>query len=186
MTLVRQLVSNGLNTPRARGVGRYFDAFGAILLSRPVAQYEGQVAFELNMAADPHEHGAYSYGISRTATPIEIDLRPVVHAAVDDLISGVSAATIAARFHNTMINATAAAVRIAARHLGSGRQRVVLTGGCFQNARLAEGTAVTLRADHDVYLHHRVPPGDGGIALGQAAFAAAQACAVQCERRGGR
>ena len=173
ISLVRQLVSRGLNTPRARGVGRYFDAFGAILLSRPIARYEGQVAFELNMAADPHERGAYTYGISRAITPMEIDFRPVVHAAIDDLVSGVSVAAIAARFHNTLVNATAATIRTAARHLGSGRQRVVLSGGCFQNARLAEGVAATLRSDHDVYLHRQVPPGDGGIALGQAAFAAA-------------
>jgi hydrogenase maturation protein HypF len=62
----------------------------------------------------------------------------------------------------------------AAAH-GAGRLPVVLSGGCFQNARLAESIARGLRPDFQVHLHERVPPGDGGIALGQAAVAAAKA-----------
>jgi hydrogenase maturation protein HypF len=49
---------------------------------------------------------------------------------------------------------------------------VVASGGCFQNARLAEGVSAAL-CDFDVRLHERVPPGDGGIALGQAVVARA-------------
>ena len=50
---------------------------------------------------------------------------------------------------------------------------VVLTGGCFQNALLAERTHEALLDEFHVFLHHRVPPGDGGVALGQAFVAAA-------------
>jgi hydrogenase maturation protein HypF len=48
---------------------------------------------------------------------------------------------------------------------------VVLTGGCLQNARLAEGLLGELSEAFRVYLHRQVPPGDGGIALGQAVVA---------------
>ena len=48
-----------------------------------------------------------------------------------------------------------------------GHLPVVLTGGCFQNARLAEGLKAALEPECKVYLHRQVPPGDGGIALGQ-------------------
>ena len=78
---------------------------------------------------------------------------------------------MSARFHNTLVAATAEGVRRAIRSAGS--LPVVLTGGCFQNARLAEGLAAELTKDCTVYLHNRVPPGDGGIALGQAVIAAA-------------
>jgi hydrogenase maturation protein HypF len=47
----------------------------------------------------------------------------------------------------------------------------VASGGCFQNARLAEGVRAALAPEHDVRLHAIVPPGDGGIALGQAVIA---------------
>jgi hydrogenase maturation protein HypF len=50
----------------------------------------------------------------------------------------------------------------------------VLTGGCFQNALLAERVLERLRPDFDVRLHGEVPPGDGGIALGQALVADAK------------
>jgi hydrogenase maturation protein HypF len=88
------------------------------------------------------------------------------------MIAGAAPASISARFHNTLARATAELVQRAARF--TGHLPVVLTGGCFQNARLAEGVATAL-STFPVYLHHEVPPGDGGIALGQALVADAVA-----------
>jgi hydrogenase maturation protein HypF len=52
---------------------------------------------------------------------------------------------------------------------------VCLSGGTFQNLRLVSRTAGLLReAGFEVFLHAAVPPNDGGIALGQAAIAAAR------------
>jgi hydrogenase maturation protein HypF len=79
---------------------------------------------------------------------------------------------ISARFHNTLARATGALVRRAVERTGD--LPVVLTGGCFQNALLAEATAAELEG-LSVFLHRRVPPGDGGLALGQAVVAAALA-----------
>ena len=76
---------------------------------------------------------------------------------------------IAARFHNTVAEATAALVRRVVRAVGP--LPVVASGGCFQNARLAESVRAALAPEHDVRLHAVVPPGDGGIALGQAVIA---------------
>ena len=171
---VRQMLKSRLNTPRARGVGRYFDGFGALTLARSLARYEGQVAFDFNMILDAHEARAYDYALDRSMTPMEIDLRPAVYAVVEDLLDGVRPAIISGRFHNTIIAATTSMVREAAIVLGAHpRPAVVLTGGCFQNARLAEGASAALARDYTVYLHRDVPPGDGGIALGQAVVAAA-------------
>ena len=171
---VQQMLKSRLNTPLARGVGRYFDGFGALVLARSLARYEGQIAFDFNMVLDANHSRAYHYDVDRSADPIEIDLRAAVYAVVEDLLDGVNAATISARFHNTIIAATEAMVREAATVLGAqSRPPVVLTGGCFQNARLAEGVPAALARDYEVHLHRDVPPGDGGIALGQAVVAAA-------------
>jgi hydrogenase maturation protein HypF len=173
---VRQMLAAGINTPLARGVGRYFDAFGALALGRPTIRYEGQLAFELNMAADPYERGRYPYVVDRPSGIAEIDLRPAVSPAVADLMQGVTAAVISSRFHATVVAATAEAVEGVARLMGLGpRPPVVLTGGCFQNALLAEGLQAQLASSFEVFLHRQVPPGDGGIALGQAVVAAATA-----------
>lgn len=165
---VRRMIATGLNAPLAHGVGRYFDALGAIGLAMPNARYEGQVAFLWNMAADPAERGRYAFEIKWRggSQPAEIDLRPLVRNAVTDLIEGRSPATVSAKFHNTI---AAASIEFARSILtGRGEMPVVLSGGCFQNARLAE--TMTGGLDH-VYMNRQIPPGDGGVALGQAVIA---------------
>jgi hydrogenase maturation protein HypF len=173
---VQQMLTAGLNTPAARGVGRYFDGIGALVLGRPRARYEGQIAFELNMAAAALETGTYLFDIDRSTGLVEIDLRGTVQDIVADLLTGVPPAVVSARFHNTLAAATAAVVTETARHAALGSHvPVVLTGGCFQNARLAHDVHGRLALDRRVLLHRLVPPGDGGIALGQAVIAAAAA-----------
>lgn len=169
---VRRMIARNFNTTPARGVGRYFDAIGAIVLGMPVARYEGEVAFHWNMAADDAEHGRYPIVIRDGAAPWEIDPRTIVRGVVEDLRAGRSAAAISARFHNTLAATTVEIARAAlALH---GDMPVVLSGGCFQNARLAESILDALRPEARVFMNRNVPPGDGGIALGQAFVADAK------------
>jgi hydrogenase maturation protein HypF len=170
LSVIRQMLAIGARSPLAHGCGRYFDAIGSLVLKRPESRYEGQIALEWNSVADPAEDGRYGYEIDWQASPWIIDLRGMVRAVVHDLV-GVPASLISARFHNTIVAATADAVRAAAAAYGE--LPVVLTGGCFQNPRLAEGLARALAPRFAVHLHGEVPPGDGGLALGQAVVAAA-------------
>ena len=165
---VRQMIEKRINAPRARGLGRYFDALGAIGLGMPEARYEGEVAFLWNMVADPNERGRYPVVI-REVTPWTVDLRPLVRAAVTDLLAGRSPATVSARFHNTISEVTIELSRMAL--VSRGEMPIVLSGGCFQNARLTESVLRGLSGTHRVYMNRDVPPGDGGIALGQAVVA---------------
>jgi hydrogenase maturation protein HypF len=173
LAVVARMIARGVNAPPAHGVGRYFDAFGALLLDRAASRYEGQIALELNMAADPAEIRRYEYEIDQAGTPWQIDLRPAVREAVFESLGGETVSLIAARIHNTLSAASVDVLRAMSRRVG--RLPVVLSGGCFQNARLAESIAAALEPEFRVYLHRRVPPGDGGIALGQAVVAAAKA-----------
>jgi hydrogenase maturation protein HypF len=168
---VQHMILKRIQSPIAHGAGRYFDGVGALALARPCARYEGQIALEWNVIADPAERSRYDFVIDARSTPWTIDLRSMVEGVVRDLITGTSAPTVSARFHNTFVAATAEAVRSVIRF--AGRLPIVLTGGCFQNARLTEDLAAELAGDSTVYLHNRVPPGDGGIALGQAVIAGA-------------
>jgi len=174
---VRRLLAAGVACPRARGVGRWFDVFGALGLAMPASRFEGEVATAWSNAADVTAPGTYAMAIDVEAAPWEIDPRPALRAAVADVRRGAPAATISARFHRAVVRATAGVVRAAAqRH---GRLPVVLSGGCFQNPWLAAGVARALAPESAVYRHRDVPPGDGGIALGQVLIADARtrACA---------
>jgi len=169
LAVVRQMAARGLRSPLAHGAGRYFDALGALGLERPRATYEGQVALDWNLAADEAETGSYPFELAEEGGLVQADLRPLVRGAVEDLAAGIAPGRVSARFHEAMADVAAAMVRRAVRE--HGRLPLVLTGGCFQNARLAEGVLRRLQGELDVRLHGEVPPGDGGIALGQALVA---------------
>jgi hydrogenase maturation protein HypF len=168
-SLVHQMLERDLNSPRAHGVGRYFDAFGAIGLGRPTSNYEGQVAIAWNTAARGAIGKCYPYAIDQSGSLLEIDLRQAVRAMVGDLASGAGAQETSARFHGTVI---AAAVEVSRALLDTnGALPVALSGGVFQNPLLSAGIAHELMNNTKVLRHSAVPPGDGGIALGQVLIA---------------
>jgi hydrogenase maturation protein HypF len=91
-----------------------------------------------------------------------LDWEPALRAILGDLRRGVSRRAISAAFHAGL------AATIAAVAGRIGELTVVLTGGCFQNARLTEMTVAALEAaGMTAVRHERVPPNDGGLALGQ-------------------
>jgi hydrogenase maturation protein HypF len=90
----------------------------------------------------------------------------MVREIIGDLAHGVSAGEIAAAFHNTLVEIM---VEVSLR---AKEKRVALSGGCFQNKYLTERAVRRLKEENMLpYWHQRVPPNDGGIALGQIAAA---------------
>ncbi len=173
LAVLKQLLASGFNSPWTSSAGRLFDAVAAIAGLRQHASFEGQAAMELEFAIlDVPCDESYPFSlVARPGDPKEmltIDWAPTVLALVDDVHQDVTQARISHRFHNTL------AEMIVATALRVGEGRVVLTGGCFQNRYLTERTVLGLtRAGFHPYWHQRVPPNDGGIALGQAVIAAA-------------
>lgn len=91
-----------------------------------------------------------------------VDWEPMISGILDDVRRDLPVARISAKFHNTLAEVI---VEVAKRF---GEERVVLTGGCFQNQYLTERTVRRLETEGlRPYWHQRVPPNDGGIALGQ-------------------
>jgi hydrogenase maturation protein HypF len=173
IALCRQMIAEKLNTSLAHGAGRYFDALGAIGLAATQSHFEGQVAMRWNFAADASETGCYDFALDKAGSPWLMDLRPMVRQATMDLVDHCAPAAVSARFHNTLVAATAETVRVLCQRHGT--HPVVFSGGCFQNARLTESLLAALSPEFSVYLPGQVPPGDGGLALGQALVADAVA-----------
>jgi hydrogenase maturation protein HypF len=168
IALVRQLAAKALNAPLAHGAGRWWDAMGALGLARPRSSYEGQVALEWNLAAGEAGDSGYPWQLVSGGACLQADLRPAFRAAALALVDGTEPAAVSASFHETMADVAVGMVRAADRE---GALPVVLTGGCFQNERLVEGILRRLAGERRLLRHALVPPGDGGIALGQALVA---------------
>jgi hydrogenase maturation protein HypF len=166
--VIRRMIERGINAPVTTSVGRLFDAVAAMAGVARESRFEGQAAMLLERAI----------GGLRTdeSYPLEwggaCDWRPLVEAVRKDAGDGVSAALIAAKFHNALADWILA---IAGR---TGAKQVVMSGGVFQNGYLTERAAGLLEARRiAVYTHQRVPANDGGIALGQAVLAGGSLCA---------
>ena len=183
--ILRAMLARDINSPRTSSVGRLFDAAASIAGLRHHVRFEGQAAMELEFALEgtavdesypapvvPTARAADSALPSPVAGVIDapdwaVDPAPLVRALVADVRAGAAAGVISARFHNALAEAAIAVAR------SSGLERVALSGGCFQNRYLLERTVTRLRAEgFRPAWHQRIPPNDGGIALGQVAAVA--------------
>ncbi len=171
LQVVDAMIARGIQTVETLSCGRLFDAVSSLLGIRHETTYEGQAAIELEMQAT-NATGSYPFDIE-DGEPFRIDPRPTIGAIVRDIANGNAVGEISAKFHLTMARMIADGCE--RMRAASGLGRVCLSGGTFQNLRLL-GHAVTMLRERgfEVFVHHRVPTNDGGIALGQAVIASTQ------------
>ncbi len=162
LTIIQQMLSKGVNSPITSSVGRLFDAVASITGLRQAIRFEGQAAMELEFVlAGIRCDESYTVEISE-GKPLVVDWAPMMFEIVEDLHENVAVGLISAKFHNTLAEIVLSVARIIRE------PRVVLTGGCFQNKYLTERTIRRLESEgFKPYWHQRIPPNDGGIALGQ-------------------
>lgn len=179
MKLFARMLQRGINSPLTSSCGRLFDAVAALLNIRRIVSYDGQGAIELEALAEESDVNFFSLSLCQTKeyrytitdrAPLQIDFAPMFPDILADLAAAVPVPVVAHRFHCTVAGATSDACRRIAA--SSGLDRVVLSGGVFQNRLLSEMIYTALSDNGlQVYTHRLVPPNDGGIALGQAAVA---------------
>ncbi|MCJ7567791.1 MAG: carbamoyltransferase HypF [Anaerolineales bacterium] len=166
-SVVARQLETRLNSPQTSSMGRLFDAVSALIGLRQEVSYEAQAAIELESQVDRDETGTYSFDLRDGL----LDPTPLIRSIVNDLSDGVSVQVIAARFHNGVAQAVLEVCNSAREKYGL--DRVVLSGGVWQNMFLMRRTVDLLRRDDfAVLIHRKVPANDGGLALGQAAIAA--------------
>jgi hydrogenase maturation protein HypF len=176
--VLERMMERGVNAPFTSSLGRLFDAVAAVVLGRRIVDYEAQAAIELEGIAvdEGDDEPGYAMELSGGAwgarEPVRISAAPLWHESVRDLRSGVSKARIAARFHAGVADGYVRASVMA--RAATGVRRVVLSGGCMHNRRLARLLRVKLQAEgFDVFQHSQVSPGDGGLSYGQVVVSAA-------------
>lgn len=167
--ILRAMLARDLNSPLTSSAGRLFDAAAAILGLCQRTSFEGQAAMAVEFAARRAVRTAALPAPEITPGPdaMMLEWKPMIAAIARHVRDGAARDELAAGFIDWLADAIVEAARF------MGIERVVLTGGCFQNALLTTWAVERLRAaGFRPFRHRRVPPGDGGLAVGQAAFAA--------------
>jgi hydrogenase maturation protein HypF len=171
LKIIVEMILKGVNSPQTSSLGRLFDGVAAIIGIRQQVNFEGQAAMELEMLAADVADSIYDFEWV-SGDGIKILPAPIIRGVVRDVQNGLSAAEISAKFHKTIV-ALFGEVCTAVRN-ESELNRVVLSGGCFQNSILLAGLIQKLESlNFQVFAHRQVPTNDGGISLGQAVAAAA-------------
>ena len=165
-----------LNAVVSTSVGRLFDAVSAILGFRRQSSFEGEASMALEFAAEAYEQynlqkqkGNHDHLLYKEDGRLILNTQMLVQQITEAKLQGADSGRLAYLFHQTLAEQITAAC-MEARNV-SGRQKVALSGGVFQNRLLLRLTEERLMEEGFEVLRHRmVPPNDGGIAIGQAAY----------------
>ncbi|GAB6143778.1 carbamoyltransferase HypF [Desulfocicer niacini] len=175
LRFVATMMKRKINSPLTSSCGRLFDAVASLCGIRDNMTFEGQAAMDLQAVSQRNEQRAYAMDFKEIHdeegnTLVEMDTRPAMMEMVEDVQKGLAPGEIGTRFHETIVRGfTHVALGVSDE---TGIDKVVLTGGVFNNGIIVSG--LLKRLEHHglrVYTHTRVPAGDGGISLGQAVIA---------------
>lgn len=168
-----------INAVMSTSAGRLFDAVSAILGIRRQSSFEGEASTALQFAAEEFEQKGKLNGneiwdnvqpvISELEERCLLNTEALVKQIVEAKLQGTDSGELAYLFHQTLAEQIVVAC-IEARK-SSGRNKTALSGGVFQNRLLLHLTEERLGQEgFEVLCHHMIPPNDGGIAIGQAAY----------------
>ena len=161
LNILKVALKKQLNTPSTSSVGRLFDAVASLTDICQVNTYEGEAAMKLEFAASSMASDlSYPFQV-RESRPRVIDWQQTLEAILHDCLNDQSQ-WVAAKFQNTLVEM---ALNIAQ---SANQSNIVMSGGCFQNAYLVEKINQRLQdTGFKVFQHEKIPPNDGGLALGQ-------------------
>ena len=171
--VLRKMYLSGFNAPLASSMGRLFDAVASLVLGQGKAHFEAELAIALEKAAWVHKSSrpsAYKFRITKAKDSYIIDPRPMFQQIIAALKTQSRKEEIAFRFHRTiaqMVSSTCSMLRKESKI-----NRVVLSGGVFQNKLLLKETLDLLYKDtFEVFIHTKLPCNDACVSLGQALIA---------------
>lgn len=170
VTAVSEMWRRGLNCPSPSSAGRLFDAVSAALGLCTHITYEGQAAIRLEAHQDLSATTAAPFSIKERGGLLELDTAAFFLHLLELRRTGVSVPDLARRFHLGLAEGLADLALSGARRCGV--RTVALSGGVFHNRTIALLLPEALARRGLVPLtHHALPPGDGGLSYGQAAWA---------------
>ncbi|MGV7221964.1 MAG: carbamoyltransferase HypF [Nitrospinales bacterium] len=182
IAVLKTMLNKNINCAMTSSCGRLFDAVASIIGIRQKNFFEGQAAMELEYSIkDTITDDFYNVNINegnfinlnsleKESIPdyynldlkLQLDQTQIIHEISQDISLKIHPIIMATKFHNGL----AKSIVSIAKHIGE--ERVVLSGGCFQNKYLTEQSVrLLLKEGFKPYWHQKIPPNDGGLALGQ-------------------
>ena len=166
------MADKGLNAVKSTSMGRVFDAVSAILGIRKASTFEGEASTALMYAAELFERTHSDIECKLTSHVSEdgiIDTTALAGEIAERFLRGEDRGKLSYIFHKALTqDICTACERLRERYA---LQTIALSGGVFQNRLLVRLTKSSLEAKgFKVLIHSLIPPNDGGIALGQAAY----------------
>jgi len=166
LTTVVNMLDQGINCHDVSSAGRLFDAVAAILGLCLESTFQAEAPMRLESLAGSESSASYSYKIGKT---VRVDR--MIREIVADILKECDNQLIATKFHNTIISIIFESVIMISKK--ESIEKVVLSGGVFQNKYILERTEDLLgTAGLLVFSNEQVPTNDSGIALGQMIIAA--------------
>lgn len=160
LILVKEMIQNEVNCPLSSGAGRLFDAVSALLGLCTLTTFDSEAPMRLESVINSETDQYYPFYFGESVIFAE-----TFRAIISDFES-TDVSLISAKFHNTVAQVILE-VSDKIRNETS-VEKVVLSGGVFQNKYLHEKTLQKLTQNmFKVYTNHQVPVNDGGISLGQ-------------------
>ncbi|MFP3860710.1 MAG: carbamoyltransferase HypF [Bacteroidales bacterium] len=163
--LILSMIRKELNSPLTSSTGRLFDAVSAMLNLCTDNCYEAEAPMKLEAIISDNIEDNYSFTFEKNILSFSVTIREIL----EDLKDGTDKSVISAKFHNTI---AMAAMKVSQKiRESTGLNKVVLSGGSFQNRYLTDFLKDLLEHNKfEVFTNHLVPPNDGGISLGQIAI----------------
>lgn len=165
LKILKEMLKKDISCVLTSSVGRIFDAISSILGLRQFTDFEGQAAMELEFEGEKFKTNKYYlFEIinDNESEPIIISWSKMIHEIIEDMKNNISISEIACKFHNMLVEIIIEIAKIISI------EKIVLSGGCFQNKYLTEYSIKRLTEENfKPYFHHKIPPNDGGISLGQ-------------------
>ena len=166
LNFILNMLRAEINCPLVSSAGRLFDAIAALIGLCNVATFPAEAPMRLESIVKQNVTEQYPFILQN-----DVSFEPAIRAIVEDLGWGTDPGTISAKFHNSVISVIFEVVKKMKIYYHC--NKVVLSGGTFQNKYLLEGVEKLLEGSgYEIYSHGIIPTNDGGISLGQMAIAA--------------
>ncbi len=168
LKILKQAIDKNINSPLTSSAGRLFDAVASIIGLCQKSSFHAEAPMRLESIIDCNCKDYYDYKIYET----KISFKDTIKQIVIDVINNISPSIISAKFHNTIISVIFETINSISKETNI--RNIVMSGGTFQNKYISENIENKLiKHKYNIYLQSKIPPNDGGIALGQMAIAAA-------------